>query len=473
MIYFTAEKTYDYKKATWSKGQVIKILFGEILNIPKPPKSSVVIINADLTNTYEEIANPFRENKKICFTKKSDNYYLLDHHYAHVLSSKIVSPDADNGIAVDAGGNVGNVSVFYNLNDINKTRVVRDESIGGTYFQILEKGLKKQIGKIMGLQSYGKLDSEFYKKIDKISFEKLASFYKKTFEEMVKSGFPKDYNYDKVYTAHQYGVDMIVNLFKKYFSKGEKVAFGGGCALSIPTNEALLKEGFDISVCPAANDSGISLGCIKFADMLFNLNIDWSNIQYKYVSPKQNEYVYEEVNDKTIYNVAKLLADGNIVGWCHGLGEVGPRALGHRSFLMNPSIENGKDFINEQIKHREWWRPFGGSIIDTSVLEDYTPSNLDPFMLRTFKFKKEWEDKFKSIIHTDGTSRLQIVTDKNDPFYKIIKEFYNLTGIPGLLNTSYNLGGKPIAESYKTICDTYNYIDNLKHLYISNIHKSK
>ena len=89
-------------------------------------------------------------------------------------------------------------------------------------------------------------------------------------------------------------------------------------------------------------------------------------------------------------------------------------------------------------------------------------------MLRTFGFKDKWKEKFQSIIHIDNTTRLQILEDKNDSFYKLINEFYKITGIPGLLNTSYNLGGKPIANSKDTILNTYNKIDNLKYLFFGD-----
>lgn len=470
--YFSAERFYNYKKATMSFEEV----FVKSINFLKKNFNDrtidLIVISLCDTGTIFFKKNTLFEKINISslfYDKNNINdipVYILDHHYAHVLSSKALNDKANVGIAIDGAGCFGRgATIFKNLNDINHTEFfpLEKKAIGAFFTNLALSTKTKKVGKLMGLQSYGKMETDFYNDLNKIGLEKEDEMEEKLYQSFYDLKLDKNENFDKVFTAHQFAVDGITKLFYEYFNKTEDIAYGGGCALSIPANTKLLKEGFNITVCPAANDSGISIGCLKFADILLNLNIDFSNIEFSY-GDKDVGYA----DDKLIKIAATLLAKGKIIGWCQGFGEAGPRALGHRSFLMNPSIVNGKDFINDKIKHREWWRPFGGSIIKTDVLKQYVPSNLDKYMLRSFEFKDEFKEKFQSIIHVDNTSRLQIVDNSNSVFYKLINEFYKLTGIPGVLNTSYNLGGYPIANTRDNIIKVFNGCDDLNFLFIGN-----
>ena len=140
---------------------------------------------------------------------------------------------------------------------------------------------------------------------------------------------------------------------------------------------------------------------------------------------------------ETIIEIANLLSSGKVVGWYQGNGEIGPRALGNRSVLMDPRISNGKEIINK-IKKRENYRPFGASI-----LKEHAGSYTDDFMLYTKTFPI---NLYPAITHVDGTCRLQVVDKNNDIFYNVLTEFHKITGCPILLNTSLNIAGKPIAS---------------------------
>lgn len=463
--YFSAEQYFDVKKATMSVEQIIVKATKIFKNIDMLIISACDLGEAFLKKNeiYKEYKNIFHEN----YNLKNAKTFFIDHHYAHVLSSFCLNKNINNGIAIDAAGSYGRrISIFKNIKDIKNTELIlkeEDKAIGAFFNSLSKASGVGQIGKLMGLQSYGDLDNKLYKKLEKIGIKNEIVFSYFLRSVLNNTDLSEKGNFDKIYTCHKFAIDKAFQIFEKYFDKNEQIAFGGGCGLSIPLNSLLLDNGYNITVCPATNDSGISIGCLKFADMLFDLNIDFSKIVFS-----NNMFDAGKISDENIKKAAELLANNEIIGWCQGNAEVGPRALGHRSFLMNPSIKNGKNFINEQIKHREWWRPFGGTIIDTSVLENYKPSNLDYYMLRTFSFRDSCKEKFQSIIHIDNTTRLQILEDKNDSFYKLINEFYKITGIPGLLNTSYNLGGKPMANSKNTILNTYNKIDNLKYLFFGD-----
>ena len=143
---------------------------------------------------------------------------------------------------------------------------------------------------------------------------------------------------------------------------------------------------------------------------------------------------------------AQLIADGNIVGWYQGKMEWGPRALGNRSILADPRREDMKDILNAKIKHRESFRPFA-----PSVMEEYAPEYFDmdipsPYMLMVAPVKKSKE--IPAVTHVDGTGRLQTVSkDSNPLYYDLINEFYKITRIPVIINTSMNVMGEPIVNT--------------------------
>jgi carbamoyltransferase len=145
---------------------------------------------------------------------------------------------------------------------------------------------------------------------------------------------------------------------------------------------------------------------------------------------------------------AKLLAKGALVGWFQGRAEFGPRSLGNRSILADPRPASMRDKINSRVKFREQFRPFAPSILDEyghAYFEDYQQS---PYMERTLRFKKTVYDKVPAVVHVDGTGRLQSVTSQWNPlYYQLIEAFRRMTDIPLLLNTSFNVMGKPIVHS--------------------------
>ena len=141
---------------------------------------------------------------------------------------------------------------------------------------------------------------------------------------------------------------------------------------------------------------------------------------------------------------------GNIIGWFQGGSEIGPRALGHRSILCAPFPIKMKQILNSKIKHREAFRPFAPSILKNYLSEYFEMENDSPFMLRVAKTKKPMWNKVPAIMHIDKTARVQTVTSKNNGiYYKLIKNFYKISGIPLVLNTSFNNSGEPIVETPK------------------------
>ena len=157
---------------------------------------------------------------------------------------------------------------------------------------------------------------------------------------------------------------------------------------------------------------------------------------------------YEKLEDKLLSNTAQLIADGNIVGWYQGKMEWGPRALGSRSILADPRKAEMKDILNEKIKHRESFRPFAPSIMEEYVAEYFDIDRISPYMLFVAPVKKP--AIIPAVTHVDGTGRLQSVNRNANPlYYQLINEFYKITGVPVIINTSMNVMGEPIVNTPK------------------------
>ena len=381
------------------------------------------------------------------FTPKNKNIFLLDHHYAHFWSNTETNPN-DFGIILDGLGS-GNYSC-YTLNhpilpDLRQSYLGYGEPLS-TLGEMC--GLSSDVprylrgtdlpGKIMGMYAYGKPDP-FYVN----ALQSLLPHHVELFIECIEN-YKTDPN-----PNNQEFLNLVSTVFdalyigvKKNFEPFEKlkspITYMGGVALNVNWNRWLLDDGYILNMEPHVYDGGLSVGCLRFLAEKFDEELDFDDFPYI----QNDECPDSKPSDETITKVAELLADGKIVGWYQGHGEIGPRALGNRSILMNPSVKNGKDIINSKVKHREWWRPFGASVKQDKAHE-YFDLQESPYMLYSAKVLKSGLD---AITHEDGSCRHQTVTpEQNEVYYKLLDAFEEKTGLPVLLNTSLNLGGKPIA----------------------------
>jgi carbamoyltransferase len=146
-----------------------------------------------------------------------------------------------------------------------------------------------------------------------------------------------------------------------------------------------------------------------------------------------------------------LLCDGKIIGWFNGRSEIGPRALGQRSIICDPRHPSAKDVLNRKVKKREGFRPFAPAVLKEETANWFALDGAgsdSPFMLRVCQFQADKKDLVPAVVHVDGTGRLQTLTGENNgKFYELVKEFYRRTGVPILLNTSFNIAGQPIVET--------------------------
>jgi len=162
-------------------------------------------------------------------------------------------------------------------------------------------------------------------------------------------------------------------------------------------------------------------------------------------------------------DVAELLAQGNIVGFFTGRSEFGPRALGHRSILADPRSQEMQQKLNDKVKHRQWFRPFAPAVLEEHCSEYFKLDRPSPYMLLVANVLKDKKSSIPAITHVDGTARVQTVPPGNDPFRKVIEYFYTITGVPVLLNTSFNDHGEPVIESPldALTCFTSTFMDAL------------
>src|SRR5882757_11566870 len=169
-------------------------------------------------------------------------------------------------------------------------------------------------------------------------------------------------------------------------------------------------------------------------------------------------------SDDICGETAKLLADQRVIGWFQGGSEFGPRALGNRSLLADPRKAEMKDILNRRVKHRQAFRPFAPIVLAERARDVFEGEEDSPFMLIAKRVRPEWRDRIPAIVHVDGTARVQTVREETNPvLYRLLKEFEALTGVPVLINTSFNVKGEPIVETPRdaVICFLTTGIDNL------------
>jgi len=244
----------------------------------------------------------------------------------------------------------------------------------------------------------------------------------------------------------------------------KQLCIAGGVGLNCVANGKIAEQsGFeDIWIQPAAGDGGIAIGCAYYGwlEILkkprnYVINHAYFGVDYKAdVSRKaveqprvRLETVVKESND-ICAETARLLSEGKVFGWFQGRSEFGPRSLGNRSILADPRTSAMKDTLNRRVKFRQAFRPFAPIVIAERAKDIFEGEIDSPFMLLAMKVKPEWKDKIPAIVHVDGTARVQTVReDQNPKLYRLLKEFEKITGVPVLLNTSFNVKGEPIVET--------------------------
>ena len=299
---------------------------------------------------------------------------------------------------------------------------------------------------------------------------------------------------DIAYAVQTETQDAVLQMILKSveMTGNKRVILTGGYGLNCVANyyfiDKLKKEGIELYAEAISNDAGTALGAAYWAYYLSTGKAEnispslylgpaycYTDKEISNLATKYNAEVKDDVNDIDIVN---LITDRNIVTIFQGRCENGPRALGNRSILYDPTDPNGKDFVNE-VKRREFFRPFAGTILKEDVHEWFNLRGMEdtPHMMYAVNCQPGIEEKIPSIIHVDGTCRIQTVTEQENPnYYSLIKTFKEKTGCPIIFNTSFNLGGEPLVETlddgFRTLSSSkieYMYLPEYKKLiYIKN-----
>jgi carbamoyltransferase len=347
-------------------------------------------------------------------------------------------------------------------------RMPKFRSLGGVFsalsWQIF--GNHHEAGKVMGLAPYGKPEypvEDFFRIVDD-SFQ---------FSDVIPDRFQfidrwpnRKAEYENLSASAQVALEeALLHLARRAreLTGSRRLCYAGGVALNSVANERIMREaGFDdVYVIPAAEDSGPAIGAAYYGLWHLTQKNTLARLVHDAVG---RSYSSEEIGqtvaqtpgisssavDNVIAEAVDLLCDGKILGWFHGRSELGPRALGQRSILCDPRSPEAKAILNSRVKHREGFRPFAPAVLLEKADEWFELDGMteSPYMLRVCRFREEKKDQVPAVVHVDGTGRIQTLTPHaNGRFYELVKHFHEKTGVPILLNTSFNVMGEPIVET--------------------------
>lgn len=342
-------------------------------------------------------------------------------------------------------------------------------SLGGMFSAAAQQifGESSEAGKVMGLAAYGKPEfpSEDFFDIERGRF---------CFKDAVPLRFRHErrwpdaaQEYEALAASVQAALETALLYLVQHLRElchSKNLCYAGGVALNSVANERIIREsGYEnIYIIPAAEDSGAAIGAAYYG--LWHLTgqnsgrrLPYDALGRTYSSADLVDALSRETKVRSVEctnvidDAVELLCDGKIIGWFDGGSELGPRALGQRSILCDPRRPDGKEILNRRVKMREAFRPFAPAVLLEEApnwFEFGGTSPESPFMLRVCEVNPQRKDEVPAIVHADGTGRLQTLTlEANGRFYELVKRFYERTGVPMVLNTSFNRMGQPIVET--------------------------
>jgi len=413
------------------------------------------------------------------------------HHLAHAWSAYAPS-GYDSSLILVLDGDGDNLSgMVLSVNGTKMTKISEyriDQSLGSFYTDMIALLGYSRFDeyKVMGLapygnpERYGRLFEKFYELLPKGNYQILNGHLIMVHLNEVgivdkarRKGEAFNETHKDLAAALQLTLEKIVFHVLNHFQKEtrqKRLCFAGGVAHNCTLNGNILYSGLfdDVFVQPAAHDAGGALGAAisvfydessayrpeKMQHLFYGTDVGNgtgpADDTGATLSRWSDFLSFEKVDDITV-RTAQLLAEGSVVGWVQGRSEFGPRALGNRSILADPRPASNKLLINQMVKKREEYRPFAPSVLEES-LSDYfeAPSTRAeyPFMIFVLNVREQFRELLGAITHVDGTARIQTVSRLTNPkYWNLINEFQKLTGVPILLNTSFNNNAEPIVDS--------------------------
>lgn len=444
------------------------------------PHIKVLEITTICTNWMEP--SQIKVLKKIF--KNVKKWYSYPHHLSHVWSAySFTRPrESDLILSFDGGGDMDDYFYIYSYRSNGIRKLLEVKVNLGKPYRLLgllspdlyeahdgeyDMGLPLS-GKKMSLLAHGHVEDMYIKPLERFYYDFMLHYDQKT--DSVEENFRMlldDIGLQgerfisnrktalDVLATSQYVFEKMVFRYIEPFIEEEiydRLIIVGGCALNVVLNSKIEKKyNIEVFIPPCPSDCGISIGMAKIC----NPGIQYLSTAYSDVPPSENGDVKTQLSKYSthkrisIKELAKLLAEGMVVGTMVGPIEIGPRALGNRSYLASPFVHGMKNRINSKnMKDRESWRPVAPIISLEKLSEYFDTTNPSPYMTFAPKIRDNHRALLKEVMHIDGSARIQTV-DKGDGWiYRLIKEFAKITGHPILMNTSFNKQGSPLVNDY-------------------------
>jgi carbamoyltransferase len=407
---------------------------------------------------------------------------FVGHHLAHALSAYAYSGFDDAAVVVMDGRGASEATSIWYGRDGRLEHVLTipfPDSVGYFYSEFTEYlGFQRNSDewKVMGLAPYGKPGVDLRAFIEanaspyKVHVRKLIASGAAPFAEMVRLFGPRrapeseinDRHKDVAYAVQDACEIAMMSVVKMAIekTKSRNVCLAGGVALNSKANGKIVASGMvdKFFVQPAASDDGVALGAALAPYTDGGGRLPMKAMRHAYLGPEFDDEAIEtalkiyKLKYARLSNVAvaaaELLSKGKILGWFQGRMEFGPRALGSRSILADPRDPEMNVKVNNAVKFREWWRPFAPSMKKEAAGEYLESASDSPFMILTAQVRPEKRAVIPSVTHVDGSARPQTVEKEINPLYwRLIDEFDKRTGVPVLMNTSFNLRGEPIVHT--------------------------
>lgn len=434
------------------------------------------------------------------FGPSNFRFHFLEHHLCHAASAFYVSPFETAAILTMDGTGEDTTTLFSHGSNTRikpLKRIKLPHSLGQFYSAVTNFiGFDMFAGdewKLMGLAAYGKPEyydffsrrvlsvngnHDFHVNI-RVLDHHLAKHYQfgeEIIEELGPARRPDEplteRHHNIASSAQRVLEDMVLHLLEGlHMETGEEnLCLAGGVAFNSVMNGRIMDESpfKQFFIQPSAGDAGCSLGAayLTYHSLLKQPRGDFQ-MTHAYYGPsfssddcatmlRKAEMKFETLPDEELLpRVARMISEGAIIGWFQGRMEFGPRALGNRSFLADPRRADMRELLNEKVKLREWFRPLAPSMLEEVSAEVFGKPHRDPFMVTVLSVAEGQRDRIPAVVHVDGTARPQTVSRKTNPrYWKLINEFGRLTGVPVLLNTSFNIQ-EPIVCSPEDAIKTF------------------